>query len=375
MKLFVGVTNNEWFRFLAERNPDEVNFWRPRSQADVKALTQGDVFLFKLHSPLDFIAGGGIFVSHRFLPLPLVWQAFGENNGVPDFETFERRILEHRSREELSRQLGCTILVEPFFWPRELWIPMPSDWSKNIVTGKGYDISAGIGAMLWADVQSRRTEGVSAGVKGSVAEAIERYGAPMTIRSVLLWFAIPCAGMAQSLEPFGVKDKLGFHVASTASPLSLAESAAYAGILQGFDAPREWGQGGGAYGKRLASTLAGSAIQSTLAFGLDSALHQDPRYFRSRQTGLWRRTGHALRGTILTHTDRGGETLSIWRLGSGYGAAFLSNQWYPDRLNTVRLGALQGTMHLGFDFVNNLGVEFWPDFRRAVLHRRDGVRP
>jgi len=30
MKLFVGVTNNEWFRFLVELKPDEVNFWRPR---------------------------------------------------------------------------------------------------------------------------------------------------------------------------------------------------------------------------------------------------------------------------------------------------------------------------------------------------------
>ncbi len=182
MKLFVGVTNNEWFRFLAERMPDEVNFWRPRSQTDFKAITQGDVFLFKLHSPLDFIAGGGIFVSHRFLPLPLAWQAFGENNGVPDYETFERRILEHRSPDELSRQIGCTVLAEPFFWPRDAWIPVPSDWSKNIVTGKGYDVSAGIGATLWADVQARLTEGVSGRLAGSVAEAAARYGAPVTIR-------------------------------------------------------------------------------------------------------------------------------------------------------------------------------------------------
>jgi hypothetical protein len=42
MKLFVGVTNDDWFRFLAERNPEEVNFWRPRSQNDFKALKSGD---------------------------------------------------------------------------------------------------------------------------------------------------------------------------------------------------------------------------------------------------------------------------------------------------------------------------------------------
>jgi hypothetical protein len=72
----------------------------------------------------------------------------------------------------------------------------------------------------------------------------------------------------------------------------------------------------------------------------------------------------------MTHTDRGGETVSTWRLGGDYGAAFLSNEWYPARLNTVRLGALQGTLHLGFDCASNLGSEFWPDVRRKILHRR-----
>ncbi len=182
MKLFVGVTNNEWFRFLAERNPDEVNFWRPRSQMDFKALQPGDVFLFKLHSPLDFIAGGGVFVRHSFLPLPLAWQAFGEKNGVPDFETFERRILEHRLPSELIRQLGCTILVEPFFWPRESWIPVPSDWSKNIVTGKGYSVASPVGATLWADVRARLAVDSSAATGGAVAEAASRYGEPTLIR-------------------------------------------------------------------------------------------------------------------------------------------------------------------------------------------------
>ena len=174
---------------------------------------------------------------------------------------------------------------------------------------------------------------------------------------------------AQAVEPLNVMSKLNFHAQTVGSPLSLAQTAAYAGILQGLNSPREWGQGGGAYGKRLASALGGSAIHGALAFGLDSALHQDPRYFRSHDTGFLRRTGHAFRGTILTRTDSGGETLSTWRLGSDYGAAFLSNEWYPDRVNTVRLGALQGSLHLGFDFISNLGAEFWPDVRRKILHR------
>lgn len=107
-----------------------------------------------------------------------------------------------------------------------------------------------------------------------------------------------------------------------------------------------------------------------LAFGLDSTLHQDPRYFRSLDTGFWRRAAHAFRGTILTRTDSGRETLSMWRLGSDYGAAFPSNEWYPARLNTVGLGAAQGTLDLGFAFVSNLGPEFWPDVKRKMLRRR-----
>jgi hypothetical protein len=192
----------------------------------------------------------------------------------------------------------------------------------------------------------------------------------MTIRCVVLLCAVPVAGMAQPADSLDVLGKLNFHAQSVGSPSSLAESAAYAGILQGLDTPPEWGQGAGAYGKHLASTLAGSSIHGVLAFGLDSTLHQDPRYFRSRKTGFWRRTAHAFRGTILTRTDSGGETLSTWRLGGDYGAAFLSNEWYPDRLNTVRLGAMEGSLHLGFDFVSNLGSEFWPDVRRKILRRK-----
>jgi hypothetical protein len=183
--------------------------------------------------------------------------------------------------------------------------------------------------------------------------------------------AIPVTGIGQAPDPLDVNGKLRFHAENTFSPLAIVGAAAYAGVLQDVDAPTEWGQGAKAYGKRLGSSLAGSGIQGVLAFGLDTTLHQDPRYFRSSGGGgFWRRAGHALRGTILTRTDRGGETLSTWRLGSCYGSAILSNLWYPDRLDTVRLGFIQGTVTLGVGLVGNLGTEFWPDVKRKVFHKK-----
>jgi hypothetical protein len=190
-----------------------------------------------------------------------------------------------------------------------------------------------------------------------------------------LALAIPASGLAQQFTPWGVNDKFSYHLKQTVGPLALVGSAAYAAILQEADTPTEWGQGASGYGKRYASTIACSGIHSALAFGLDSSLHEDPRYFRATSGGFLRRAGHAVRGTILTHTDKGTETLSVWRFGSAYGAAYLSNQWYPGRLNTVKLGFAEGSLQIGFDLLTNVAAEFWPDLKRKLRRSAKASRP
>jgi hypothetical protein len=182
--------------------------------------------------------------------------------------------------------------------------------------------------------------------------------------------AIPVTGLAQTADSLDVNSKLQLHARRAFGPFALARSAARAGLDQRSNSPEEWGQGADAYSKRFASIVGRSAIRNTLAFGLDSTLHQDPRYFRSGGTGFWRRSVHAVRGTMLTRTDSGGETVSTWRIGSAYGAAFLSNQWQPDRLNSVRLGIRDGSLTLMFDVISSLGSEFWPDIKTKVLRRK-----
>ena len=175
---------------------------------------------------------------------------------------------------------------------------------------------------------------------------------------------------AQSPDADTWQSKLSFHAATAYSPSSLVGIAAYTGFLQGIDFPREWGQGASGYGKRLGSELAYVGVRNTMGFALDTTLHEDPRYYRSSDTGFWRRTKHAFRGTILTRTDAGGETFSWWRFGSAYGATYISNQWYPDRVNTVALDLTQGTTQIGFDFLANFGAEFWPDVKKKVFRRQ-----
>ncbi|MBS0657901.1 MAG: HNH endonuclease [Verrucomicrobia bacterium] len=181
MKFYVGVTNNDWFAYLAARRPDEVNFWRPRSQNQFRAIEIGAPFLFKLHSPLNFIVGGGLLVAHKFLPLSLMWQAFGERNGVPDYQTLRDRILEHRRQDELGLQIGCTILGEPFFFERDEWIPVPESWRSNIVSGRCYSTAEPDGLRLWEQVLERLGAVRLQSNFGAPENPGSRYGAPQLV--------------------------------------------------------------------------------------------------------------------------------------------------------------------------------------------------
>ena len=69
IKLVVAVTDWDWFNHLRRLpTPSEVNFWAP-SNTSFKALRAGELFLFKLHAPKDFIVGGGIFTYAHVAPL------------------------------------------------------------------------------------------------------------------------------------------------------------------------------------------------------------------------------------------------------------------------------------------------------------------
>ena len=61
MKLYVGITDADWFRYLSERKAEEMNFWRPRATSQFKILEPNELFLFKSKYPENKIIGGGFF--------------------------------------------------------------------------------------------------------------------------------------------------------------------------------------------------------------------------------------------------------------------------------------------------------------------------
>jgi putative restriction endonuclease len=159
MQAFLAVTDNDWFDFLS-RQPDldEVNFWTPSGKR-LANFDVGQPVLFKLHSPLNFVVGGGFFAHFSLLPVSLAWDAFREKNGAASYDQMRARIEKYRRIAPNPREdyeVGCEILADPFFLSRDHWISVPEDFSRNIVRGKSYDIGTGAGKKLWDQVLEER---------------------------------------------------------------------------------------------------------------------------------------------------------------------------------------------------------------------------
>lgn len=178
MRAYVAVTDGDWFRFLSEQpGIDEVNFWQPGGGRGFSVLTLGAPLLFKLHSPNNFIVGGGFFASFSRLPISIVWETFGERNGVRTYAEMRTRVEHYRrkgARPHEDYEIGNIILEDPFFLAREQWIPAPTDFAPSVVQGKGYDLTQPNGRALWDAVLLAR-----ASLKHRVSERPALIDGPM----------------------------------------------------------------------------------------------------------------------------------------------------------------------------------------------------
>lgn len=157
MRLYAGVTDDNWFHFLQALQPDEVNFWQPSGRRRTfNVLSLGEPFLFNLHSPNDYIVGGAFFARYSVLPLSLAWLAFGEKNGAASETECRASVRHYRKGGDMAPdpEIGCIILERPFFFPRSDWIPVRSEWHKNIVQGSG-NFSEEVKLALWHQVEQR----------------------------------------------------------------------------------------------------------------------------------------------------------------------------------------------------------------------------
>jgi putative restriction endonuclease len=154
MSVYAYPTDLDWFRFLRARSPlDEVNFWQPGGSMEFRALKPGELFLFRLKSPTNKIAGGGIFAHASLFPIAGAWDAFGEKNGVASFVSLFSAISRYRAKNgslpaTADTPIGCIVLESPFFLLEHEWIATPADYNLNLVQGKRFPFETETGRLL-----------------------------------------------------------------------------------------------------------------------------------------------------------------------------------------------------------------------------------
>lgn len=182
LRFWLGVTDNRWYRHVSASASPEVNFWQPSARPPFSDLPEGTLFLFKLKAPNHHIAGGGRFVRYTRLPLTTAWAVFGEQNGTSSLGELRNLISSHRNEPtNLDTEIGCTVLTDVFYMPRERWIDVGSRFHRSIMVGKTYEDSSPDGASILADLDTS----VNSQAVAEIEPIEERYGQPFLQRARL----------------------------------------------------------------------------------------------------------------------------------------------------------------------------------------------
>jgi len=190
MRAWINTTDWDWFKFLSlQPDLDEINFWQAGGKQRFARLKPGELFLFKLHSPQNFIVGGGVFAYSTIIPVSLAWQSFEKKNGAGSLAELRAAIEPRRKGPVDTREdykIGCVILTQPFFLPKSRWVRYERDWPRIAYGGIQSDLTVEPGRTLYQHLRGALAGSVFTRdqpilVRDLPADPGVRYGSPVLI--------------------------------------------------------------------------------------------------------------------------------------------------------------------------------------------------
>jgi hypothetical protein len=209
-----------------------------------------------------------------------------------------------------------------------------------------------------------------------VADSAERAKPANGTSNDRIFFALPnflTVENADHAPKLSAGKKFKVTARSSFDPVTFVWHGLQVGISQAYNSKPAYGQGAEGYAKRYAQNFADGTIENfTTQAIFPSILHQDPRYFRLGQGGVKRRSLYAAERIFVTRSDSGRSQLNGSEfLGSSTAAVISTYSYHPKADRDLSTAASVWASEVGFDTLNNLLKEFWPDIRRK-LHRSAG---
>jgi hypothetical protein len=181
----------------------------------------------------------------------------------------------------------------------------------------------------------------------------------------------PARRYAQSIEPnqraytFTPTNKIVYSLTLVARPITLLPSLYSASYEQIFNSDPKYGHDAGAFGEKFGASMLRSASVRIFADGVfASAFHQDPRYYRVAQGGLFHRALFSARQAIIRRGDDGSDQFNYSGIAGRAAAAALVVTYYPEPSITAKVVGLTFATSIATDAGGNLVLEFLPNVIR-----------
>jgi len=171
-------------------------------------------------------------------------------------------------------------------------------------------------------------------------------------------------------DPAPLTSKMKFQLAlkTATDPVTATGVVGFAAIRQAADSPN-YGQGWGAYGKRLGATAADGFTDIMIGGAiLPSLLHQDPRYFYQGTGTTGSRIRHAVFSPFITRSDSGKSMPNYSSLGGNLASAGISNLYFPKANRGV--GLVFGNFAIGT--AERIGASLAQEFIIGRFTKRSG---
>jgi hypothetical protein len=181
---------------------------------------------------------------------------------------------------------------------------------------------------------------------------------------------IPNFYVSYEKDPAPLTAKMKFQLALKVAtdPVTAAGIFGFAGIRQAADSP-SYGQGWGAYGKRIGATAADGFSDIMIGGAiLPSLLHQDPRYFYQGTGTTGSRIRHAVLSPFVTRTDSGKSVPNYSSIGGNLASAGISNLYFPKADRGV--GLVFGNFAIGT--AERIGASLAQEFIIGRFTKRSG---
>ena len=176
------------------------------------------------------------------------------------------------------------------------------------------------------------------------------------------------AAIAIGPGPESLKTKAESYVVVTFGPRAMvapAFSAAFKMARPPKGYPREWVDGGPAFGRNYGAALGNRVASETARYGFGALLHEDFRYRPSKQKGM-ARLFYAIGYTFVDSSDSGHRTLAVANFASAAAGGFVGNLYLPDGYNSPGDGAVHFATRLAGLAGTNISREFAPEIFKAT---------